>query len=271
MSTLDNLGLTTDQHAQRAGKITASFVPYLMAGDSAKILREWQRLVEAPEYEPEDLSASWPVQFGRFIEAFALDWQERKEARPLIRRGEVVRHPELAHVSCTLDAYREDDRCVIDCKAPGKWRKLDDVLGFYPAQLVVQRACVQAERASLLVVHGGGEPEEHAIEWDADYERAVWERIAWFQNCIETLAPPVTLAPVAAPVAAVRIVDMKDSNAWADWAAKWIANRAAATTFDLAIKELKALIPADAKKAHGHGIEASRDKANRISIKESRA
>lgn len=270
-STLHRLGLTADQHARRAGKITASFAPYLMAGDEAKILREWQRLVEDPAYEPEDLSQIWAVQFGSYIEPFALDWFERKEGRVLSRRGESVTHPLLPHVSCTLDAYRVDDQCVIDCKAPGKWRKLEDVLAYYPAQLVVQRACVQAERAALLVVHGGAEPEEHAVEWDAAYEMSVWERIAWFQECVESLTPPVAVKPIAAPVEAVRIVDMRESNAWSEWAPKWLANRSSAKTFEESVKEIKSLIPADAKKAHGHGIEASRDKRGSVTIREAKS
>lgn len=270
-NTLTGLGLSQAQHAARAGKITASFVPYLMAGDEAKILREWHRLIEAPEYEAEDLSGVWAVQFGSYVEPFALDWHERASGKPLSRRGESVPHPDLPYVSCTLDAYREADRCVIDCKAPGRWRKLEDVLAFYPAQLVVQRGCTRADRAALLVVHGGGEPEEHGVEWDADYERSVWNRIKWFNACVEDLTPPVAVAPVAAPVAAVRVVDMKDSNSWAEWAPKWLANKDAAKSFSVAEKELKALCPADAKKAHGCGIEISRNAKGALSIKEIKA
>lgn len=270
-NTLTNLGLSPQQRAARADKVTASFAPYLMAGDEAKILREWQRLVESPEYEAEDLSQSWPVQFGSYVEPFALDWWERKTGLPLTRRGESVTHPDLPHVSCTLDAYRAEDACVIDCKAPGKWRKLEDVLAFYPAQLVVQRACLRADKAALLIVHGGGEPEEHTVTWDAAYEVAVWERISWFWECCETLTPPVAVTPVVAPVAAVRIADMSSSNAWGEWADKWLASKEAAKTFTKAVDELKALIPADAKKAHGHGIEASRSAKGAITIKESKS
>jgi hypothetical protein len=231
-------------------------------------MREWQRLVGDPDYVEEDLSDVWPVQFGSYIERFALDWHERKTGYAMERRGEVVTHPLMAKVSCTLDAWRALDNCVIDCKAIGQWRKLDDALPYYTAQMVVQRACVGAARAALLVVHGGGEPAEHPVEWTEDYEVAVWTRVAWFLGCVETLTPPVAPKPVAAPVTAVKVVDMAGSNAWAEWAPKWLDNLAAAKVFDSAAKELRGLLDADAKRAFGHGIEAIRNARGAVTLKE---
>lgn len=262
------MALTVEQLRLREGRITASFVPYLMAGNEAKILSEWRRLVGDPDYAPEDLSDSWPVQFGSFIESFALDWHERKTGRFLTRRGEVVYHPERPYVCCTLDAFRDDDLTVIDCKAIGMWRKLDEALPHYVPQMIVQRACTRAINAALLVVHGGSEPTEMEVVWEADYEREVWARIEWFNECVENLTPPVSIEPAKSPVAPTRIIDMSASNAWAEHAAKWSANFEAAKRFKSAEKDLKALVPEDAKCCQGHGIEVKRDKAGKLSIKE---
>ena len=77
--------------------------------------REWQRLIgEQPGSGR--VGDNW-LQFGSYIEPFALDWHERKTAA-------------LTHVAtwCTIpsailsaapDAYRADDATVIDYKAPG--------------------------------------------------------------------------------------------------------------------------------------------------------
>ncbi len=260
--------LTAEQHRARDGKVTASFAPALMAGDESRIMEEWRRLIGDPEHVEPDFSDNWPVQFGSFIETFALDWWQRKSGQPLTRRGEVVVHPARPYVSCTLDAWREADNTVIDCKAPGMWRKLDDVCAHYLPQLVVQRACVGAARAGLLIVHGGSEPAEYPLEWDTDYEAAVWDRVGWFWSCVTDLTPPVAIAPVAAPAPAIKTYDMAESNAWAEQAAAWLAHRIAAKAFDAATKEIKALVPADAKLAHGHGLSVSRNKAGGLSIKE---
>src|SRR6185437_8157340 len=86
--------LSPAQLQARDGKITASFLPKLMAGDNAAILNEWRRVVGDPGWDPQNLDDSWPVQFGSYIEPFALDWHERKTGAFLSRRGEVVTCPE---------------------------------------------------------------------------------------------------------------------------------------------------------------------------------
>lgn len=263
--------LTEAQKRVRECRIGASFVPVLMAGDEAKIMREWMRLTDHPNYVEEDLSGSWPVHFGTVIEKYALDWHEKKTGRILTRRGESVIHPERDYVSCTLDAFREDDRCAIDCKAPGCWRKLDEVLAYYVPQMIVQRGCTNAISTALLVVHGGAEPEEHSVAWDAAYESEVWQRIDWFWSCVADLTPPCVIAPAPAPVVADKAVDMAGNNEWPGLAAQWLENKDAARAFTVAEKSIKGIVPADAKRAFGSGIEVSRAKNGNLKITEKAA
>jgi hypothetical protein len=263
--------LTEAQRKARDGKVTASFVPYLMTGDETKILNEWRRLVGDPGYAEDNLDDVWAVQFGSYIESFALDWHQRKTGQSLTRRGEVVVHPQRPYVCCTLDAHRESDGSVIDVKAIGAYRKLDDVAALYLPQLIVQRACVGAAHAALLIVHGGSEPFELALEIPPDYEAEVWRRIDQFWACCENLAQPIALAPVEAPVPAVKTYNMHSSNAWAEHAGVWIETHAAAKRFDTAAKELKALVPADAKRAFGHGVNISRSTTGALAIKQEKA
>jgi predicted phage-related endonuclease len=259
--------LTEEQRQRRYGKVGASFVPYLMAGDEAKILTEWMRLVDHPDYKEEDLSDNWPVQFGSYIEDFALNWHARKTGQPLVHRGKWMPHPDLGHVGCTLDAYRVADRTVVDCKAPGRWRKLEDVIAFYPGQMVVQKACLKAARAALLVVHGGDEPVECEMTWDEAFEAEVWDRLRWFWQRVETLQAPAAIPAAKAAVPAVRVVDMTGSNEWASYAHNWLTSKEAADCFNRAAKGLKALIEDDVMKAYGHGIYATRSRAGALSIK----
>lgn len=262
--------LTEEQRLRRYGKVTASFLPYLMAGDEGKILSEWMRLVDHPEYKEEDLSANWAVQFGSYIEDFALNWHARRTGQPLVHRGTWMNHPELSHVGCTLDAYRVSDKTVIDNKALMRWSNLDDRRAFYCAQLVVQKACVKAEKAALLIVHGGDEPAEYEASWDEEYEAEVWERVRWFWQRVETLQAPCAIPAAKAPVPAIRIVDMNGRNEWAAYAANWLGNKEARDCFERAAKELKAMIEPDVAKAYGHGICATRSRAGALSIKDAR-
>src|SRR4051812_23031380 len=126
--------LTAAQHAAREGRVTASFMPALVAGDEARILNEWRRLIGDPSYVPENVADNWPVQLGSYLEPFILDWQERRTGIPLIRRGEVVVHPTRAWLSCTLDAWRAHDRTVVDAKVSSGFRALDEIVRYYTPQ-----------------------------------------------------------------------------------------------------------------------------------------
>lgn len=271
------MALTALQMEARANRLTASFLPALMAGDEQKILNEWRRIVDDPAYEPEDLSDKWPVQFGSFIEPFALDWHQRRTGQALIRRGENVTHPDRPHVCCTLDAWRPSDRAVVDCKAIGQWRKLDDVIPYYVPQLVVQSGCLGAEKASLLIVHGGGEPVEHPVEWTPEYEAAVWQRADEFWRCVETLTPPVAMTPVAPPVPPEqwRTVDLleRDGPNWADdmrsHLTLWYATAAYAKNNAKATKAVKDLLPDDVGLVTWDGVKVSRAKNGAVTIRES--
>lgn len=261
------MALTKKQLAARKD-ITASFVPVLMAGNREKIVSEWRKIVGDPTYVEEDLSDNWPVQFGSFVEPFALKWHEKKTGMKLTRRGEVVTHPKFPYVSCTLDAFCPQTNTVLDCKAPGMWRKIDGVISYYTPQLIVQRSCIDAGQAVFLIVHGGSEPVEYPAEWDAAYEHQVFDRIEQFWQCCESMTPPFEMEPALAPVPAVKTYDFGTNNEWCASAGEWLANKTSAKVFETAAKTIKGKVPADGLKATGGGIIVTRNKAGSLSIKE---
>jgi predicted phage-related endonuclease len=260
--------LTNAQHSNRDGKIGASFLPYLMAGDEAKIINEWRRLVGDPSYEREDLSDVWAVQLGSYLETFVLDWHERKTGKKLFDRQQWFTHPERPFLGCHVDCIRDHDATVIDAKVVGGHRKIDDVLALYMPQMIAQQRCTKTRSAALLVVVGGAEPVEYPVTWEDAYEDALWQRVDAFWACVGSLTPPFPLPAIAAPVKAEKVVDLTGSNSWAAEAACWLATKDAARQFDAATKAIKALVPADAAKAHGYGIAATRNKAGSLSIRE---
>jgi hypothetical protein len=265
------MALTPEQRAAKEGRIGASFVPYLMAGKQDRIMLEWAKLVGHHVYEDPDFSAMWNLRYGEIIEPLALDWHEKKTGHALIRRGEVVTHPRLPYVCATLDSYREIDSCVIDCKAWSSWQKIGYICSFLTPQIIVQKTCAQAEAGAILLVHGGTEPVEYPLSWDSSYEELVWCRIDEFWMAVQELIPPYEMPSIEAPVPAVKTYDMKSSNAFANCAADWLEHKGAAKIFARAVDELKALVPADARRAVGHGITVSRSKSGALTIKEDAA
>src|SRR5262245_18296585 len=95
------------------------------------------------------------------------------------------------------------------------------------------------------------------------------ERGAMFMRCVETRTPPVALAPAALPtVEASKVYDMSGEEAWVRYAHVWVQCCGAAESAKKCERELKALMPADAKLAHGAGIRITRDRAGRVSLRE---
>jgi hypothetical protein len=262
--------LTAAQLQARDGKLTASRVACLMSGDADKILSLWQELVGDPAFVPDDLSGVWPVQLGVATEALNLAWYEQKTGRPLSRQGEVVLHPDAEWAAATLDGWDASFPCVVEAKHVGGREPLATVIERYQPQMHWQMLVTGARQTALSVIEGANEPIVELIAFDADYAAELWQRAVAFMGCVWSLREPVPRAAVTAPGKAERIVDMTGNNEWADSAGTWLENFAGKKKAETAEKSLKGLVPSDAARCHGHGIVISRDRAGRLSLRESK-
>src|SRR3954451_12464139 len=102
-----------------------------------------------------------------------------------------------------------------------------------------------ARRGFLSIVTGGGKWVLIEVEPDPVYQTVLIqvERIFW--RCVKTGEPPRVFGaePPKPKLAAVRVVDMADSNAWAEHAAIFARTRVAYLEHESARGELKALVP----------------------------
>jgi hypothetical protein len=55
---------------------------------------------------------------------------------------------------------------------------------------------------------------------------------------------------------------------WVSCGADWLLNKDAAKVADEASKILKSIVPTDAKRVHGGGIQITRNKAGALSLRE---
>ncbi len=257
--------LTATQMAARKGKLTASRVACLMTGDAGKIMQLYQEMIG--EGEPEDLSGVWPVRLGEITERLNLEWFERR-GTPISRLGEVVQHPKLAWAAATLDAWCDDLRCPVECKHVGGREPLEVIIDRYQPQMQWQMECTSAEQCALSVIMGANEPVVDFIPRDPEYALEMVLRGEQFMKFVALRKPPVVLDPVPPPADATKLYDMTGNNQWADKADIWIACNPMATKVRDAEKVLKSLVPVDAKKCHGHGIQITRDRAGRLSLRE---
>jgi hypothetical protein len=77
---------------------------------------------------------------------------------------------------------------------------------------------------------------------------------------------PYGLEPPRPAIEAIRIVDMSESNSWAEFAGLFRNTRAAFLDHERAKSELKALMPDDAKEAAGYGVRAKRSRSGAVSF-----
>lgn len=264
--------LTPEQLSAREGKLTASRVSVLMRGDDEAVYDLWRELIGDPSYEPPDLSGVWPVQLGTVTETLNLNWYERKTGRAVTMRGDVIVSGERDWAAATLDgmdAQHPDGPAVIECKHVGGFETLETIVARYMPQIHWQMYVTGAEIAVLSIIEGARAPVVEEVRLHSDYVSELLQRADDFWRYVTSLTPPVMPPPVKPPrPAAAREVDMSTSNEWGSFAPDWIEHRDAAKAFRDAEKKLKALVPDDAARAYGHGIEVKKTRNGALRIGE---
>lgn len=259
--------LTDAQIAARKGRLTASRIACLMVADARAIMDLYLEMIG--EKQPEDLSRVWPVQLGIATEPLNIRWYAMK-GNPVSRQGEVVIHPSHNWLCCTLDAWDDVLCCPVETKCVGGREPLEIVIQKYQPQCQAQMEVTGASQCALSVIVSANPPIVEYIERDAEYAAEMVRRGRQFMECVWAKRPPVALDPVPAPVEAAKVYDMTGNNLWALHAGEWLETLGAATNNKTAEKLLKAAVPADAKKCHGHNVQITRDRAGRLSLRESK-
>lgn len=259
--------LTAEQKKLREGKLTASRVSALMSGEKQKLYDLWREVSGDPDYVAPDLNHIWPVRLGSHTEELNLDWFGEKRHCVVSRRGEVVLHPKYDWAAATLDGWHSLEGVCIETKHVGGRETLEKVLARYYPQFTWQMIVTETSYLYASIIEAANEPLVEKIEFDRPYAEELWRRAVDFMRCVDNLTPPVALEPIAAKIPAVNLYDMTSNNVWGDSAVTWLENIEASRKADTAAKMLKSLVPADAKICRGRGVEISRDRASRLSLK----
>src|SRR5206468_8325515 len=106
-----------------------------------------------------------------------------------------------------------------------------------------------ARSAVLSIITGGGKWVELTLHADPLYQHLLVTAEKKFWRCVMSGEQPrlFGVEPPRPRLAAVRIVDMSASNAWAEFAAVFARTREAHLEHEQAKAELKSLVPEDAK------------------------
>ena len=215
------------------------------------------------------LSGNLIVQLGVVTEELNRRWYEANTGQVITDVQRQIRHPVLRWMAATLDGRVQGSEAVFEAKFMLPWSFSEEAaVEKYAAQLQHNLWVVAGRTAVLSVITGGGKWVGIEVPADPLYQHLIVTAERKFWRCVESGEPP-TLFGVEPPkprIAAVRIVDMSASNAWAEFAGTFTRTHPAFLEHERAKAELKSLVPEDAQQAIGHGVRAKRSKSGAITF-----
>jgi predicted phage-related endonuclease len=251
----------------RRSFIGGSDARIIMGSDEAALLRLWRE--KRGEAEPEDLSDNLIVQLGLVTESLNRHWFERNTGHVITNVQRRIEHPVSRWMAATLDGMVEQAGLVFEAKFMLPWSFSEDAAAEkYMPQLQHNMWVTNAKAAALSIITGGGRWVEITIPADPLYQHLLLTAEKKFWRCVESGEPPrlFGLEPPRPRIEATQIVDMSESNAWAEFSGVFQRTREAHLEHENAKAELKNLMPEDAKEAAGHGIRAKRSKSGAVSF-----
>jgi len=277
-----NLATNTDASSQQSTtkprriKITPADRRYFIGGsdalivmgdDEAALLRLWRE--KRGEVAPKDLSGNLVVPHGLATEDLNRRWYQVNTGQVVTDIQKRMRHPALRWMVATLDGRIEGSDAVFESKFMLPWSFSEEAAAEkYMPQLQHNMWVVAARTAVLSVITGGGKWVEIITHADPLYQHLIVTAERKFWRCVESGEPPrlFGVEPPKTRIEAVRIVDMSNSNLWAEFAGIFRNTRPAFLEHERVKAELKALMPEDAKEAIGHGLRAKRSKSGAIAF-----
>jgi predicted phage-related endonuclease len=263
--------MQTQTHRQKAHErryfIGGSDARTIMGKDEDDLIRLWRE--KRGEVEPKDLSGNLVVQLGVVTEDLNRRWYEANTGQTVIDVQRRVRHPALHWMAATLDGRIEGSDAVFEAKFMLPWSFSEETAAEkYMPQLQHNMWVVGARTAALSIITGGGKWVEVLTHADPLYQHLIVTAERKFWRCVETGEPPALFGvePPKPRLAAVRVVDMSASNAWAEFAGVFARTHCAHLEHEQAKAELKSLMPEDAKEAIGHGVKGKRSKSGAVSF-----
>jgi predicted phage-related endonuclease len=239
----------------------------IMGNDEPDLVRLWRE--KRGEIEPEDLSDNLIVQLGTVTEDLNRRWYERNTGNAIKGVQRRLQHPVNKWMAATLDGIIETSGAVFEAKFMLPWTFSEEAAAEkHMAQLQHNMWVSNSRSAVLSIITGGGKWVEMTLHADPLYQHLLITAEKKFWRCVQNGEPPrlFGIEPPRPRLAAVRIVDMSASNAWADLTAAYRRTRPAHQEHEGAKADLKKLVPEDAKEAIGHGLRAKRSKSGAISF-----
>ncbi|MEH2517371.1 putative phage-related endonuclease [Bradyrhizobium sp. AZCC 1610] len=265
-----HIGMSEEARKARMGSIGGSDAKIIMSGDQKAIERLWRE--KRGEKEPEDLSEVILINLGNLTEPLNADLMEKDTGWWVTDEQLKVHYPDWDKAHTTLDGYLRETPTsapfgIVEFKFmfPFGFDMEKAIEKYYP-QCQHNMMVTDLPVAHLSILTGAAQWYRAEIEADVFYHSELLKAEKDFWECVETGRMPGTPEIVVPLVERIRIVDMNESNEWADQAATLIKTVTAVKKHDKAKKDIKKLMPADAQQASGKGVTIKLSKDGKMLI-----
>lgn len=266
LADLAGLGFTPEQHEERRQFIGGSDATIIASKDKEAINLLAQ--IKRGEAKGENLDNVLQVMLGHWSEPFILAWMEKLTGDKLVNRGVPVANGPFPWMRASLDAWNETKGMPVNAKHTNAFSNAEKVKDSYTAQVTHEMLCSGATSGLLAVLYGNHKFEIVQIDLDPLYAGELVEAEEEFWKAVQEGRDPHPVDIVAPPAPTPLLeLDFSDSNSFTDAALKWLEHRDSAASFAEAEKLLKELIPAEAKRIFGHGVEIIKNARGAKSIR----
>ena len=282
-----------EQISNRRKTIGASEIGRIMDGKWLEVYEQKLNLVP-----PIDLSTVFVVQLGIQTEPFNIAWRMSSdpeyftESDRRLNQGPVNKqslatytHPKYKFLSATPDAWCtvHDEPGVMDCKHtnPNTWGKIkydtpeDRVLDTYKWQMQQQMMCTDTKVSIISPIYGNVIGDAIIYHEDKALQKQIVKESSAFWEHVKLKLPPLDSSGVKTEklkVDTYRSIDEEEVDAsnygseWNDLSKVWLDTIKSKKENESATKQLKKIVPDDARSVTANGIRISRSKNDALKI-----
>ena len=244
--------------------ISGTDIKRIMAGDWPDLYLE-----KTGQLVPEPL-LDLPPLLGKYIEPFHRAWYEWHHHTSVGDVGRIMTRPIATPFTpyVTLDGMIQaanNDWIPWEAKTVGGFIQRDKLIEREYPQLQWQMMCCNTDELELSIMYLNQRWERVRITRDHEAIDQLLDMAEQFwQHVIDQTLPQEHVVEQVAPVK--ELVDMRSSMEWSEMERIWMATRQPAKQFQKADKELKKVIPPDAKTGFGEQVTFTRNKAGAVTL-----
>lgn len=260
----------------RKGKLSASIIRYILGSvdsqeKAKRILTGNQTKEEIAEVENNPRVMIGTVTEG--INKVLLENALKIE----VLNVEPFTHPDNPLHTASPDGIVAKEFCdvptLIECKHTSSYNSINKVYDTYNPQLQWQLYVTGYQKVILSVIYGNDYRSDSIlyVERNDVYIAEMVSKVnAWYEKHITNDEPIVddVVAPQSIPLDDRKDYDYSTNNEWVYHSINFVNSKKQHDLHVTTKKELKKLIPNDAKTVVGGGIQVSKGKSNRVDIKE---